>query len=204
MDPILMEISARSRLEPPGRRKPRTRPGAAGDRGSLSGTRVRTGRSRGTARVRHLHLYATMKAKLLDDSGERTIALVFDAGDEVIDGLRQFAADQNIQAARFSAIGAFSTAQLGFFDVQRGDYDVVRIDEQVEVLSLAGGIALEGGRPKVHAHVVVGKRDCTAHGGHLLSARVRPTLEVILEQSPARLTRRYDPRYGLALIDIGA
>lgn len=145
-----------------------------------------------------------MKAKVLDDSGERTFALVFDAGDEVIEGLGQFAANQGIQAARFSAIGAFSETRLGFFDLQRRDYDVMRIDEQVEVLSLAGDIALEGGRPKVHAHVVVGKRDCTAHGGHLLSARVRPTLEVILEQSPSRLVRRYDPRCGLALIDIGA
>jgi predicted DNA-binding protein with PD1-like motif len=41
----------------------------------------------------------------------------------------------------------------------------------------------------VHAHVVVGKRDCTAHGGHLIDARVRPTLELILEQSPVRLAR---------------
>jgi uncharacterized protein len=56
----------------------------------------------------------------------------------------------------------------------------------------------------VHAHVVVGKRDCTAHGGHLIDARVRPTLELILEQSPVRLARHYDPRYGLALIDLDA
>jgi hypothetical protein len=129
---------------------------------------------------------------------------VFDAGDEVIETLTRYAVDQGIRAARFTAIGAFSEVRLGFFELQRRDYDEVRIDEQVEVLSLVGDVALEGGRPKVHAHVVVGKRDCTAHGGHLIAARVRPTLELILEQSPAWLARRHDPRYGLALIDLGA
>jgi predicted DNA-binding protein with PD1-like motif len=76
------------------------------------------------------------------------------------------------------------------------------VEEQVEVLSLVGDIALEGGQPRVHAHVVVGKRDGTAHGGHLLDARVRPTLEVILVQPPAHLRRRYDPDSRLALIDL--
>ena len=69
------------------------------------------------------------------------------------------------------------------------------------MLSLVGDVAIEGLAPKVHAHVVVGKRDGTAHGGHLLEARVRPTLEVILIQSPGYLRRRFDDRSKLALIE---
>ena len=64
-------------------------------------------------------------------------------------------------------------------------------------------IALDRGEPKVHAHIVVGKSDGTAHGGHLLEARVRPTLEVILTESPRHLHKRFDPESGLALIDLG-
>jgi predicted DNA-binding protein with PD1-like motif len=63
-------------------------------------------------------------------------------------------------------------------------------------------VTLEGDVPKVHAHVVVGKRDGTAHGGHLLGARVRPTLEVMLTEAPAHLRRSFDPKSGLALIDV--
>ena len=74
--------------------------------------------------------------------------------------------------------------------------------EQVEVLSLVGDVALEGDAPKIHAHVVVGKRDGSAHGGHLLDAHVRPTLEVMLIESPAHLQRLFDPASGLALIEI--
>jgi hypothetical protein len=56
------------------------------------------------------------------------------------------------------------------------------------------------GEPKVHTHVVVGKADGTAHGGHLIEAHVRPTLEVVLVEPPQHLQRQSDPESGLALI----
>jgi uncharacterized protein len=89
---------------------------------------------------------------------------------------------------------------LGFFERDRKDYKRIMIDEQVKVLSLIGDIALEDDEPKVHAHVVVGKSDGSAHGGHLLEARVWPTLEVILVESPQHLRRKMDQETGLALI----
>ena len=71
------------------------------------------------------------------------------------------------------------------------------------MLSLAGDIALdEDGEPQVHAHVVVGKADGSAHGGHLLEAHVWPTLEVVLVQPPQELRKRIDPETGLALISL--
>ena len=143
-----------------------------------------------------------MRAKLINQDGERTYALIFEAGDEVIAGLTQFAREHGITASRFSAIGAFSDVVLGYFDWERKDYARIRVAEQVEVLSLNGDIALDGDEPKVHAHVVIGKHDATAHGGHLLEAHVRPTLEVVLIDSPAYLCRRYDKSSGLALIRI--
>jgi predicted DNA-binding protein with PD1-like motif len=141
-----------------------------------------------------------MKAKLLDEDGAKTFAVVFDAGDEVMDGLRTFAKEQGLDASHFTAIGAFSDATLGFFDVERKRYLEIPFTEQVEVLSLIGDIALKEGEPEVHAHVVVGKRDGTAYGGHLMSARVRPTLEVVLIESPQYLRLQLDPETGLALI----
>jgi predicted DNA-binding protein with PD1-like motif len=90
---------------------------------------------------------------------------------------------------------------LGYFDWRRKDYQKIPLREQVEVLSLLGDVALdEKGGPKIHAHVVVGRSDGNAHGGHLLEAHVRPTLEVILVESPRHLQRRHDPESGLGLI----
>jgi predicted DNA-binding protein with PD1-like motif len=61
-------------------------------------------------------------------------------------------------------------------------------------------VALADGEPKIHAHVVVGRRDGTALGGHLLDARVRPTLEVVLVETPATLRRTIDKTTGLPLL----
>jgi hypothetical protein len=146
-----------------------------------------------------------MKSKLLDSTGQKTFALVFDKGEEPVEGLTEFARAQRLRAAHFTAIGAFSEVTLGYFDAARKDYRRMALAEQVEVLSLIGDIALgSGDDPKVHAHVVVGLADGAARGGHLLGARVWPTLEVILVESPAFLRKRHDPDTGLALIDPAA
>jgi predicted DNA-binding protein with PD1-like motif len=143
-----------------------------------------------------------VKTKLIHDDGEKTFAIIFDKGDEVASGLLSFAKDNNLSASHFTAIGAFERVTLGFFEREQKDYKRILIDEQVEVLSLIGDIALDGDEPKVHAHVVVGKADGTAHGGHLLEARVWPTLEVILIESPRHLRRKLDKETGLALISL--
>ena len=144
-----------------------------------------------------------MKSKLLHEGGEKTFVIVFDAGDEVVAGLLDFAKEHKLAAGRLTGLGACERVTLGFFELGRKDYQKIPINEQVEVMSLVGNVALEeGGEPKVHAHVVVGKRDGTAHGGHLLEAHVRPTLEVILVESPKPLRRKMNAEVGLALIDL--
>jgi uncharacterized protein len=145
-----------------------------------------------------------VKSKVINEGPERTIALVFDRGDEVVGTLEQFAAKQKLTAARFTAIGAFERVTLGYFDWERKDYERIPVDEQVEVLSLVGDIALDGDKPKLHAHAVLGRRDGSTVGGHLLEATVRPTLEVLLIDSPGHLRRKRDPVSGLALIDLRA
>jgi len=143
-----------------------------------------------------------MKASVLDQrNGERTFIVVFETGDEAMAGLVSFAKARRLRASHFTAIGAFSRAVVAFFDLASKQYRHVPIDEQVEVLSLAGDITVDGDEPKVHAHVVLGKADATAHGGHLIEAHVRPTLELVLTELPTQLRRRFDPASGLALID---
>ena len=146
-----------------------------------------------------------MKSKLLDATGQKTFALVFGKDDEAMAGLALFAKQERLAAAHFTAIGAFSEVELGYFEPQRKDYKRMRVSEQVEVLSLIGDIALDStGAPKVHAHVVVGRSDGSTRGGHLLAGRVWPTLEVILVESPTFLRKRFDAESGLALIDPAA
>lgn len=146
---------------------------------------------------------AAMSTKQLAPDEQRTWLIVCDTGDEVMAALEEFAKAERLSAASIQGIGALSDVTLGYFDWAAKDYERVRLAEQVEVLSLLGDVALADGAPQVHAHVVVGKRDGTAHGGHLMEGHVRPTLELVVTETPVHLRKRIDPVSGLALIDPG-
>lgn len=142
-----------------------------------------------------------MQSRLLHEAGgQRTFAVILQTGDEVIACLTDFATRERITAAQVSAIGALSDAELQYFDWETKDYRKIPVDEQVEVASLLGDVAEADGKPALHLHIVIGRRDGSAMAGHLGTAHVRPTLEVIVTESPAHLRKRHDPESGLALI----
>jgi len=144
-----------------------------------------------------------MQSKLIhENNGEKTYALIFETGDDVMAGLSEFAKAKRLSAAHFTAIGAFQHVTLGYFDWESKEYKKNPVTEQVEVLSLIGDVAEKDGEPAVHAHVVVGRFDGSTRGGHLVEGRVRPTLEVILTESPSHLRKKMDPESGLALIRV--
>jgi uncharacterized protein len=141
-----------------------------------------------------------MRSKLLNADPPVTYAVVLDTGDEVAAELARFVRQNEVEAASVTAIGAFHDALLGYFDWQTKQYKKIAVDEQVEVLSLLGDVAVGEEGPSLHLHAVLGKADGSTVGGHLLAAHVRPTLEVILIQPPSYLRKRRDPTTGLALI----
>ena len=143
-----------------------------------------------------------MRSKLLNADPPITYAVVLDTGDEVIGELGKFVREEEVEAASLTAIGAFSGAVLGYFQWETKQYKKIPVDEQVEVLSLIGDVAVGDQGPTLHLHAVLGKADGSVVGGHLIEACVRPTLEVILIQPPSYLRKRKDPETGLALIDI--
>lgn len=131
----------------------------------------------------------------------KTYVIVLSTGEELASELKQFATNHKLGGSSFKAIGAFSSVKLGWFDWDAKQYrSSVTLNEQVELVSLIGDVALADGRPQVHSHVVVAKRDGTAHGGHLMEAYVRPTCEVVLTENPEKFRKRFDPESGLALI----
>jgi uncharacterized protein len=143
-----------------------------------------------------------MQYKLLHESGgQRTFAVVLKSGEEALATLQSFVKDRGIKAAQITAIGAFSDVTLLYFDWAKKDYTKIPVPEQVEVASLIGDVAQgPSGEPALHIHVVVGRRDGSAMAGHLGEGHVRPTLEVIITESPAHLRKTKDAETGLALI----
>ena len=135
--------------------------------------------------------------------GQTSWVVVLETGDEVMACLAELAEAEALQAATFTAIGAFERAMLAFFDWETKEYLPIPVEEQVEVASMNGDIVLDpDGMPTVHAHVVLGRRDGSAVAGHLQQALVRPTLELVLTESPGTLRKQLDAESGLPLLRV--
>ncbi|MBZ9668385.1 PPC domain-containing DNA-binding protein [Mesorhizobium sp. ES1-3] len=147
-----------------------------------------------------------MKSRLVNEAnGQRTFVVVLDPGEEAFSALTSFAVEQTIGSASLTAIGAFQRATVGWFDLEAKSYRKIPVDEQCEVLSAIGDVATgDDGKPSLHVHAVLGLRDGTTRGGHLLEGTVRPTLEITVVEAPGHLRRRKRAEFGVALIDLGA
>jgi predicted DNA-binding protein with PD1-like motif len=147
-----------------------------------------------------------MQSKLVAESaGQRTFVMIIDPGEEAFSTISDFAGKQRIGAGSLTALGAFSKATVGWFDLAEKTYRKIPVEQQCEVLSAIGDIAIDdGGKPSLHVHVVLGLSDGSTRGGHLLEGLVRPTLEVTLVETPVHLRRRKRPELGIALIDLAA
>ena len=82
-----------------------------------------------------------MQSRLINQAGQqRSFVIVLSSGDEVMACLKRFVEREKIEAAQFSAIGAFRSAVLGYFDWETKDYQRTPVDEQVEVAAFTGDV----------------------------------------------------------------
>jgi len=134
--------------------------------------------------------------------GEKTYAIIFGKGDEVLSGLTEFAERENVTSGHFTAIGALQSARFGWFDAAQKAYRDIPINQQVELIALIGDVGLVDGRPQIHAHGAVGFPDGNVRGGHLLQAFAWPTLEVFFTAYPAELVKKRDAETNLFLFKL--
>ena len=143
-----------------------------------------------------------MKSKVVEDADVVTYVVVCDPGDEAVSALTRFARSEDLEAAQITAVGAFEHATVGWLNPAAMDYRRIEVAEQCELLSLIGDVAAGEDGPILHMHVVLGLRDGTTRGGHLLEARVYPTLEAVVTENPARLRKVMNADVGIPLIDL--
>ena len=112
-----------------------------------------------------------------------------------------FAKKERLVGGSLTAIGAVSGAVLAFFDRKTRKYQPIPVREQAEVAWMIGDLSLVDGEPFFHVHTVLGLPDGTARAGHVLEARVWPTLEVVLTAWPKKMRRSLDKETELELLD---
>jgi hypothetical protein len=103
-----------------------------------------------SARVSTAGAAGPLQSKLINDGPQKTYVLVLENGDEAVSSIESFARDIDISAAQLTGIGAFSDAVL-VFEWETKHYRKIPVNEQVEVVSLLGDVALgPDGKPALH------------------------------------------------------
>jgi len=103
---------------------------------------------------------------------EHTFEVDMRKGDEVNSGLCDFFTKTHLTSAHLTALGAFNSVVLGWYDPDKRFYKKIVINQEVEITSFVGSIQMQNGKPYLHAHVVVALPDGTTRGGHFIEGHV--------------------------------
>jgi len=133
--------------------------------------------------------------------GSRWIVRI-DRGEELVETLGRFCSEQGIGAASVSGIGAADRLVLGYFETAAKQYHSVERTGDHEITSLSGNVSTLEGRVYLHLHATVSDTACRAFGGHLSSARISGTCEVVLDPLAGAIGRKFDPEVGLNVLDL--
>jgi len=131
------------------------------------------------------------------------ILVRLDLGEDLLESLKEVARRESLPSASFTALGAVSEVTLALFDPAERVYRTTRFAEPLEIAAVVGNVAwLEEGEPAVHAHGVFSREDCSAVAGHVMSAVISVTGEVMMRAGGHKVIRRHDPRSGLNLLSL--
>lgn len=135
--------------------------------------------------------------------------------EELITELTNFCKEKFISGASLTGIGGVSKCEIAYFSMETTQYSAKVFNEQLELLNITGNITLVNKQPFVHAHVVLGDKNMKTYGGHLKSAVVCPTAEIILTEfvdetvdeangkdSKLKIERKKDEKSGLNLMEL--
>lgn len=120
-------------------------------------------------------------------------------GEHVNESITQFCAERQIPHAVVMGIGAIEGIVIGAYDLQARAYVKRELQGGWEVLALNGNFGWASGQPVLHAHATLSDLQCNVLGGHLFSAVVHVTLEVVLLPGTVPLERGPDAATGLTL-----
>ena len=128
--------------------------------------------------------------------------LRLDPGEEIVSSLTRLVADENIQLASVSAIGAANDVTIGIFNTAEKQYYSQRYQGDYEISALVGSVTRKEGEPYLHLHITIGNPVTgQVHAGHLTSAVISATLELFLQVWDGQVDRKFSDRVGLNLFE---
>lgn len=119
---------------------------------------------------------------------------------DLLQALTKAFVDRGIDTGSFFVLGAVTSATIGFYDLDKREYEIRIFDGHYEIVHCAGNISLRDGKIFVHAHIAVAGKDFVCFGGHLMEGT--PIFAAELSAFPFAgdaLVRAYDKATGLFL-----
>ena len=124
-------------------------------------------------------------------------------GEHLAPALEQFCDETGTTGGWLSGLGGAQQVTLGYYDLDRKQYEWKTFDGLREAVSLTGNLAAdEQGKMMFHLHGVFGDRDFQTIGGHVKDLVVGATLELFVHRTWKPLARKTDPEVGLQTLDI--
>lgn len=121
-------------------------------------------------------------------------------GEDVILELKTFCEDQRIEAASFFAIGAAKEIQIAWYNIHKKEYVKRDIQQELEIISLLGNVAVENGEVIVHAHGSFSDENMQVMAGHVNKLIVGAACEIVLTKLEGKMEKSYDNETGLKLM----
>lgn len=134
-------------------------------------------------------------------TGDHYILSVADQS-SILDALTDFVNLQQISAGEITGIAALNEATLRFFDPATKKYVDKTFSEQLEMSNLSGNISISEGKPLLHLHATLGRRDYTALAGHLQDGKIRGAGEFFVYPLNTRAVKIKNEAVGLNFYDL--
>ncbi|MFX1442909.1 MAG: PPC domain-containing DNA-binding protein [Promethearchaeota archaeon] len=133
----------------------------------------------------------------------RVIVAKIEPNEDLFDAIKELIKKHNIKSGLLNVIGALKQFTIGYFNVDKKEYNFNTFEEDIELISCMGNIAFKDNEPIIHLHVSVGKDDYSIIGGHLNPPSiVSITAEVYIYEITDTITRANDARFDLSLLDL--
>lgn len=140
-----------------------------------------------------------MKEKQLNNG----YILKLEKGEEILDSLTKFCADNDIRSGSITGIGGADNVVLKYYNLEKTDYDSRTFSgKNYEILSLNGNISQVDSKPFLHIHATIGDSDYKVFGGHLGSAKIGITCEIIIHTYDETVGRKLDENLRLKFLDL--
>ena len=123
-----------------------------------------------------------------------------DRADEIVESIKKVCKDNYINLASVTGIGAVDKAVIGLFDPKTKEYHSTQINKDMEITALVGNITRMDGEVYLHTHITLADASYNAFGGHLTSAWVSCTAEIIIDIIEGEVGRAFSDEIGLNLI----